>query len=411
MSGAGAHLALHPDRCDRCGRCVPACPVDAVRIGPSYISVDWSRCTHCFACVEACKRQAIQRTAVPARGEAVGSSVSDTSKVVVGSRAEAKAVRKAAQQASKARGKSVAYAGKPAVADGRSLGGSAAATSAVDAVPAGKASWRSGTPSFPAKPSVPRVSGGGAPFAPGAVKWSTVDLLLVLAMLLLTVLAKDFVLGLHSLGLMPAAGRTIVRATVLAVYYSVQLAVFAWISARHGATLSRAFGLRREGENASGQAAQEPAGPSAAGSLGLVLVLFVGTEAFAIAYGLAMQAAGLNQPARLSSDLSAVFGSGGVGLALSILLVALVAPFVEEMAFRGVVMPVIGSRWGMWPAIVGSALVYAAYHFSLWLFAPTLALGIALGWLAWTRRSLWPAILLHVLYNATAVAAGFFVAR
>ena len=62
VSGSGVHLSLHPDRCDQCGRCVPACPVDAVRVGPSYIGVDWSRCTQCFACVDACKRQAIQRT-------------------------------------------------------------------------------------------------------------------------------------------------------------------------------------------------------------------------------------------------------------------------------------------------------------------------------------------------------------
>jgi membrane protease YdiL (CAAX protease family) len=250
-----------------------------------------------------------------------------------------------------------------------------------------------------------------APFVPGTVTWNFVDLLLVLGMLLLTVLAKDAVLGLHAVGLMPTAGRTIVRAAVLGVYYSLQLAAFAWIAARHKATLSAAFGFAGSPATAAESRAVEGDSPSAAGSLGLVLVLFAGTEVFAIGYGLLMQSLGLSQPARLSSDLSAVFGSGGVGLALSILLVALVAPFVEELAFRGVVLPVLGPRFGMWPAIVGSAAIYAAYHFSLWLFLPTFVLGIALGWLAWTRRSLWPAILLHVLYNASAVAAGFFVAR
>jgi membrane protease YdiL (CAAX protease family) len=248
-------------------------------------------------------------------------------------------------------------------------------------------------------------------FAPGSVVWNAADLVLVLVILLLTVLAKDAVLGLHAVGLMPAAGRTIVRAAVLGVYYSIQIAAFAWLAARHGATLSAAFGLAGASGPAIAKGEVAAPAPSAIGSLGLVVALFAGTEAFAIAYGLGMQAVGLNQPARLSSDLSEVFGGGGAGLALSILLVALVAPFVEELAFRGVVMPVLGVRWGMWPAILGSALVYAAYHFSLWLFAPTFVLGIALGWLAWSRRSLWPAILLHVLYNAAAVGAGFFVAR
>ena len=189
---------------------------------------------------------------------------------------------------------------------------------------------------------------------PGSVVWGIRDLLLVLAVLLLTVFAKDAVLGLHSVGLMPSTGRTIVRAAVLAVYYSLQLAVFAWLAARHGATLWAAFGLGDRAAAPQAGGTSEAEAPSMAGSLGLVLVLFVGTEAFAIMYGLLMQTAGLTQPARLSSDLSEVFGSGGAGLLLSVALVALVAPFVEELAFRGVVMPVFGARWGMWPAIVAS---------------------------------------------------------
>jgi membrane protease YdiL (CAAX protease family)/NAD-dependent dihydropyrimidine dehydrogenase PreA subunit len=413
-------MSLHPDRCDHCGRCVPACPVDALRIGPSYIGVEWSRCTQCFACVHACNRQAIQLTVLPARGEAVGAPVSDTSKVVVGSRAEAKAVRKAAVQATKMRGKSVAYAGKPAFLGVRKAvdTAGAAAVGAAGAVQSPEAVQ----PSSSADSVTPSIAPVGrvaekrravpvVPFVPGTVNWNVFDLLLVLGMLLLTVVAKDAVLGLHAVGLMPAAGRTIVRAAVLGVYYSLQLAAFAWMAARHKATLSAAFGLAGSSATADDSRGAAVGTPSAAGSLGLVLVLFAGTEVFAISYGLLMQAVGLSQPARLSSDLSAVFGGGGVGLALSILLVALVAPFVEELAFRGVVLPVLGPRFGMWPAIVGSAAIYAAYHFSLWLFLPTFVLGIALGWLAWTRRSLWPAILLHVLYNASAVAAGFFIAR
>ncbi len=348
-------------------------------------------------------------------------SVSDTSKVVVGSRAEAKAVRKAALQATKARGKSVAYAGKPAFPGGRAAesapataAGAAVAVSAAGAesavspaAPSGSPVASRATPFAFRRDKAPRVTAIDPPFEPGSVSWGLADLVLVLVMLLLTVLAKDAALGLHAVGLMPAAGRTLVRAAVLGVYYSVQIAAFAWLAARHGATLSAAFGLAGGAPSADKTA---PA-PSAAGSLGLVVALLAGTEVFAIAYGLAMQSVGLTQPARLSSDLSAVFGTGGVGLALSILLVALVAPLVEELAFRGVVLPVFGARWGMWPAVAGSAMIYAAYHFSLWLFPPTFVLGIALGWLAWTRRSLWPAILLHVLYNAAAVGAGFFVAR
>jgi membrane protease YdiL (CAAX protease family) len=106
-----------------------------------------------------------------------------------------------------------------------------------------------------------------------------------------------------------------------------------------------------------------------------------------------------------------VFGGGGIGLILAGVLVAIVAPLIEELAFRGVVLAALGSRWGMWPAIALSSALFAAYHASTWLFLPMLVLGAALGWLTWTRRSLWPAIVLHVLYNALAVAAAFLVPK
>lgn len=416
MSAAGAHLALHPERCDHCGRCVGACPEDAVRVGPSYISVDWSRCARCCVCVDTCSRQAIQRAVVPERGAAVGAVVSDTSKVVVGSRAEAKAVRKAAKQATKARGKSVEYAGK-AVSFGSRGALAAPVPAAVPAVPlAGAGPSADGGAPSPSRPIAQRPPAAPPkPFVPGAVTWNPTDLFLVLAMLLATVLAKDAVLGLHAVSLMPAAGRTVVRALVLTVYYSLQLAVFAWLATRHRATLAAAFGIAGRDSSTAAEETKSADVSSLAGSVVLVAVLFVGAEAFAITYGLVMrlvmQSIGLSLPPRLSSDLAEVFGSGGAGLALSIVLVALVAPFAEELAFRGVVMPVLGVRWGMWPAIIGSALVYAVFHFTLWLFAPYFVLGLALGWLAWTRRSLGPAIWLHVIYNASAVVAGFLVAR
>ena len=102
---------------------------------------------------------------------------------------------------------------------------------------------------------------------------------------------------------------------------------------------------------------------------------------------------------------------GGIGLALSVLLVAFIAPIAEELAFRGVILQSVGARWGQWPAIVVSAMLFAAYHVNLWLFLPMFALGAALAWLAVTRRSLWPAIAMHVLYNSLAVAAAFLVPR
>ena len=142
-----------------------------------------------------------------------------------------------------------------------------------------------------------------------------------------------------------------------------------------------------------------------------MVVLLFGVEFVAIGYGLGAQAVGWRQPLTMSTDVASVFGVGGLGLALSVVLVAIVAPIAEELAFRGVVLSALGDRLGMWPAIAVSAVLFATYHVNVWLFLPMLVFGLALGWLTWTRRSLWPAIAMHVLYNGLAVAAAFWVPK
>lgn len=361
-----------------------------MKVGPSYIYVDWSRCSGCNLCVDACKRRAIELRVVPLRPNA-GAVVplSEVSTVVVGSRSEAKALRRAAEVAAKAQAKTAAKSS------------------------AAKPIARVGQPTQLAPPpkrtnDSPKPTTTGAPPSGSArpAPWALADAAAVLAVLALTLVAKSAVLALGPVQLMPLVGKTIVRAIVLAVFYALQLAAFAWLARRHGTDLLSAFGLRRAADERTQQSR-----PSAFGSAGLVLALFLGTETISIGYGLAMEAWGWMQPVRLSSDLAAVFGGGGVGLALSGLLVVLVAPFAEELAFRGVVASALRSRWGMWPAIAISAAVYAVYHLSAWLFFPTFVLGVALGWLAFSRRSLVPAIALHMLYNGVAVAAAFLAAR
>lgn len=385
------HLALSPERCDRCLRCVRACPSGALKVGATYINVDWKRCSGCSICVGVCERRAIELKVVqlhPGKG-GVAVPVNDVSKVVVGSRAEAKALRKAAEAAAKAQVRP-RKAAKP-----------------------GKAPARAGEPTRLASPPKrtnipPKTTASSSSTSPsaGPAPWALVDVAAVLAVLALTLVSKNLVLALEPVRLMPQVGRTVVRAFVLAAFYALQLVAFGWLARRHGTDLLAGFGLRRAQDQRS-----QKARPSSLGSAGLVVALFLGTETIAIGYGLAMGALGWQQPARLSSDLAAVFGGGGVGLLLSGLLVVLVAPVVEEFAFRGVVASAFRSSWGMWPAIVASSAVYAFYHLSAWLFFPTFVLGVALGWLAFTRRSLVPAIALHMLYNGVAVAAAFLAAH
>ena len=409
MSAASAHLTLRPERCNECGACVPACPYGAIRVGDSYILVDWHACNHCCACVDSCPQQAIQREVVTARSSATPAvAPADVGKVVVGSRAEAKAVRKAAEQAAKQASKQASKAATRPVA---LVGGAqASGTAAAVAQRAGRTARAVARSEAPAQKADEARTIVAPQLAMGSVRWTLVDAALVLAVLALTVVGKNAVMAIPSIALMPTFGRAMTRAAVLAVYYAVQISAFVFLAGRHGARLWTAFGLKRTDAEET-DTARDVERPSAVVSAGLVVALLVAVEVVAIGYGLVMQGLNIAQPVALASDVASAFGGGQAGLVLSAVLVALVAPLAEEMAFRGVILSAVGNRLGMWPAIAISAVLFAGYHLSGWLFLPMLVFGVALGWLTWARHSLWPPIVLHVLFNGLAVAAAFLVPK
>jgi hypothetical protein len=76
------------------------------------------------------------------------------------------------------------------------------------------------------------------------------------------------------------------------------------------------------------------------------------------------------------------------------------APLFEEALFRGVLLPVIGSRWGGGVAVVISAAVFALAHLSLSELVPLFVLGIGLGWLRWRSGRLGASVLMHALWNS-----------
>jgi membrane protease YdiL (CAAX protease family) len=86
-----------------------------------------------------------------------------------------------------------------------------------------------------------------------------------------------------------------------------------------------------------------------------------------------------------------------------------IAPFVEEMFFRGMIYPVIEKRWGLEPAVLGSALLFASIHSAQLAGAlPELGaiflVGVVLGYVRGRSGSLLPGFLMHTAYNATLFA-------
>jgi uncharacterized protein len=75
------------------------------------------------------------------------------------------------------------------------------------------------------------------------------------------------------------------------------------------------------------------------------------------------------------------------------------APLFEETLFRGVLLPVLGQRWGAGPGVLASALVFGLAHLSLGELVPLTVLGMGLGWLRLRSGRLAPCVLMHALWN------------
>ena len=95
----------------------------------------------------------------------------------------------------------------------------------------------------------------------------------------------------------------------------------------------------------------------------------------------------------------------GSALALGLIGVAVVAPVVEEILFRGVVFGWLRGRIPVPAAVVVSAAIFSLAHLGWreWsLLLPVLGIGCVLATLYHYSRSLWPGILVHSSINTVA---------
>ena len=85
-------------------------------------------------------------------------------------------------------------------------------------------------------------------------------------------------------------------------------------------------------------------------------------------------------------------------------VVCVIAPFVEELTFRGVGYSLLRARFGVEPAMVGSALCFGLAHGLVEALPLLVAFGIGLAWLRERQNSTIPGMLLHGTFNAVALA-------
>lgn len=92
--------------------------------------------------------------------------------------------------------------------------------------------------------------------------------------------------------------------------------------------------------------------------------------------------------------------------AANFVLFSVIAPFVEELTFRGSGQSLLRFL-GRWPSIVIVGVAFGLAHGLVEALLVLVAFGIALAWLRDRTDSVLPGMLVHALFNATALVAIF----
>lgn len=88
------------------------------------------------------------------------------------------------------------------------------------------------------------------------------------------------------------------------------------------------------------------------------------------------------------------FGFWGAALKVVVL-----APIIEEILFRGIIMHGLMRNYRSWYAVLLSGLLFSLFHLNPWQMTYTFFLGLLLGWLMVRTRSLPLTILVHSINN------------
>jgi uncharacterized protein len=87
------------------------------------------------------------------------------------------------------------------------------------------------------------------------------------------------------------------------------------------------------------------------------------------------------------------------GIYGAVLKVVVIAPVIEELIFRGVIMHGLMRNYSKFTAVFVSALMFALFHLNPWQFPATFILGLVLGILMVRTRNIYLCILGHAINN------------
>jgi membrane protease YdiL (CAAX protease family) len=145
-------------------------------------------------------------------------------------------------------------------------------------------------------------------------------------------------------------------------------------------------------------------------TLRLTVALVLGAFAMTAAYAVVASALGVAIQGN-ATDLATGFRTGPVEIVIAFVLVGIVAPFAEELTFRGIVFPSLKASWGTAPALLVSGAAFGVVHLQPTIALPLALIGMALAAVFLRTRSLWSAIIAHCVYNTVTLALAFLLIR
>lgn len=107
-----------------------------------------------------------------------------------------------------------------------------------------------------------------------------------------------------------------------------------------------------------------------------------------------------------SDFVSAAFLADPFGPIALLLAVAVLAPLIEEFAFRGRMQHALEHSLGVLPAIVLSTLAFSVLHGRIDA-AHHVVFGLFAGWVVWRTGSIWTAVFMHAVNNGGALLASY----
>lgn len=92
-------------------------------------------------------------------------------------------------------------------------------------------------------------------------------------------------------------------------------------------------------------------------------------------------------------------------------IISISAGLCEEFFFRGMMLGALEKRFGFWPGIVGSALLFGLFHFNPQNLLGPVFLGLLFGYLVLVTDSLLAGIICHMTNNGVSVLVSYFMTK